>query len=335
MGVMTRAGMDDAAPRSGLVRRIFVEPIAPARYRAITVAALVSVCLIIITGAAVRLSGSGLGCDDWPRCNSQRFIDVTNTHGAIEQLNRLFTFVVAAAVVAAVLGAFRRVPRRRDLTRLSILIALGVPAQGVVGGLLVLTDLNPFVNQLHMLLSLTLVALATVLVHRAGEPDGVARRPAVARDVQRHVAAITVLTGLALISGTFVTGAGPHAGDEEAKRFDVAIETVARIHGITVMTTLAVAVALLWRLRHRRAEREVLDDRVTTWMIVAISQAGIGYVQYFTDVPAVLVAIHIALATGLWLATIQLHLSTATVRPTTAPIAPPADESSRSPIVSA
>lgn len=287
---------------------------SPATYRKISIAALVAVCLIVVTGAAVRLSGSGLGCSDWPNCNDDKFIDVSTTHGAIEQINRLFTGLVMVAVIAAVLGAFRRRPRRRDLTRLSIAIALGVPMQGVVGAIVVVTDLNPFANQQHFLLSMVLVALGTVLVRRAGEPESadgtVVRTPLVGPDTARHVRAITVLTGLALVSGTFVTGAGPHAGDEDAKRFDVAISTVARIHGVTVMLTIAVAVALLWRLRTRSADRSVLDNPITTWMILAIAQAGVGYTQYFSGVPAVLVGIHVALATGLWLATVQLQLAT-------------------------
>ncbi|HRE01763.1 MAG TPA: COX15/CtaA family protein, partial [Ilumatobacteraceae bacterium] len=235
---------------------------------------------------------------------------------AIEQINRLFTGVVSIAVIAAVLGAFRRTPRRRDLTRLSIVIALGVPMQGVVGAIVVWTDLNPFANQQHFLLSMVLVALATVLVWRAGEAEAadgsVTRRPRVADDVRRHVWVITVATAVALLSGTFVTGAGPHAGDEDAKRFDIAITTIARIHALAVLITIASAAALLWRLRNRRQDRETLDASVTTWMVLAVAQAGLGYTQYFTDVPAVLVGIHVALATGLWMATVWLQLTTTT-----------------------
>jgi cytochrome c oxidase assembly protein subunit 15 len=294
-------------------RAVFVAPIEPATYRKICVAALVAVCLIVVTGAAVRLSGSGLGCADWPECSSSKFIDVSSTHSAIEQTNRLFTGVVMIAVIAAVLGALRRAPRRRDLTVLAILIALGVPMQGVVGGIVVLTHLNPFANQQHFLLSMVLVALATVLVVRAGQPDDGVRARAVTDRTARLVRGLTVITGLALVSGTFVTGAGPHAGDEDAKRFDVAISSVARIHGITVMLTIALAVGLMWRLRTEHADRTVLDGPLMTWMVLAIAQAAIGYTQYFSGVPAVLVAVHVALATTLWLSTIQLQLATVTV----------------------
>ena len=292
---------------------------SPATYRKICIAALVAVCMIVVTGAAVRLSGSGLGCADWPNCNDSKLIDVSTTHGTIEQLNRLFTGVVMIAVIAAVLGALRRSPRRRDLTRLAIVIALGVPMQGVVGGIVVLTDLNPFANQQHFLLSMILVALAVVLVVRAGEPDGGTRTATVSDRTALHVKAMTVMTALALVSGTFVTGAGPHAGDEKAKRFDVAISSMARVHSITVLLTIALAAALFWRLRTQHHDRAVLDNPLTTWMVVAIAQAGLGYTQYFNGVPAVLVGIHVALATALWLVTIRLQLSTARVDLTVTP----------------
>lgn len=283
--------------------------LSPQRYRAIAIAALAAQLVIVVTGAAVRLTGSGLGCSDWPNCNRQKLVDVSNGHAAIEQLNRLFTGVVMVAVVLAVLGAFWRTPRRRDLTRLSIVIALGVPMQGVVGAIVVWTDLNPFATQQHMLLSMALVCLSTVLVRRAGRPDGAVLAPSVGADVGHHVEAIVVLTALAILSGTFVTGAGPHAGDEAAKRFDVEIAHVARVHGIIVMLAIAAAAALGWRLRERHRDRSVLEAPMTTWMCVAVLQAGVGYVQYFNHVPAVLVGIHVAGATGLWLVTVQLWLT--------------------------
>jgi heme a synthase len=289
--------------------------ISPSRYRQICVVALAFVCLIVITGAAVRLSGSGLGCSDWPNCNDAKFIDVSTTHGAIEQVNRLFTGLVSAAVIAAVLGALWRTPRRLDLTRLAVLVAIGVPMQGLVGAIVVKTHLNPFANQQHFLLSMVIVALGTVLVERAGEPDDVVRIAAVTSPVALLVKIITALTALALVSGTFVTGAGPHAGDETAQRFRVAIPTVAKIHSVTVLATVGVALLLMWRLRTRQADRATLDTPLTSWMVVAVAQAGVGYTQYFTDIPVAMVAIHVALATALWLLTVRLWLSLTAVVP--------------------
>src|SRR3954449_5528227 len=168
----------------------------PATYRKVCIAALVAVCLIVVTGAAVRLTGSGLGCSDWPNCNDQKFVDVSTPHGAVEQVNRLFTGVVMLAVIAAVLGAFLRKPRRRDLTVLAVLIALGVPMQGLVGAIVVVTDLNPFANQQHFLLSMVLVALAVVLVARAGEADSGERAPTVSAPTRLFIKGMTAMTAL-------------------------------------------------------------------------------------------------------------------------------------------
>jgi cytochrome c oxidase assembly protein subunit 15 len=287
---------------------------SPATYRKISVAVLVALSAIVVTGAAVRLSGSGLGCADWPNCNASKLIDVSTTHGAIEQVNRLFTGVVMIIVIVAVMGAVKRRPRRRDLTTLALLIALGVPMQGLVGAVVVLTKLNPFANQQHFLLSMVLVALGTMLVRRSAEHDDLPRVATVTHATRSGVQLISVLTGLALVTGTFVTGAGPHAGDEKAKRFHAAISTVARIHGITVMCAIGATILLLLRLRKRHADRHVLDNALSTWMVLALAQAAIGYTQYFTGVPAVLVGFHVALATGLWIATVQLWLGTSAVR---------------------
>ena len=223
--------------------------LSPERYRAITVGALVALMVIVVTGAAVRLTGSGLGCDDWPRCSDERLIDVSSNHAAIEQINRLFTGLVALAVIAAVLGSLWRVPRRRDLTLLSLGLVAGVVGQIVLGGITVLVDLHPAAVQGHLLLSMVLVGTAVVLVHRAGEPDEGTRTTVVTGASSTMVRALATATGVAIVTGTVVTGAGPHAGDEEARRFDVSISAVARVHGVTVMIALAVAATLAIWLR--------------------------------------------------------------------------------------
>ncbi len=280
--------------------------LSPARYRTITFVALVALGAIIVTGAAVRLTDSGLGCDDWPQCSTSKFIDVSTSHAAIEQLNRMFTGIVSVAVILAVLGSLLRVPRRADLTWLSIGLVAGVLAQIVLGGITVLVDLNPVAVQGHMLVSLILVATAVVLVHRAGEPDdGTYVRP-VSPEISRHAFGVAALTAVALVTGTVVTGAGPHAGDEDAKRFDVAIETAARIHGIAVLTAIAAMVVLGLRLRRRAAERAELAEWVSAWIFVALLQGAVGYIQYFSDVPPLLVGIHVAGATVLWAVTVTL-----------------------------
>lgn len=285
--------------------------VTPAGYQRTAVVALVMLCVIVVTGALVRLTGSGLGCTDWPACNEERIIDVSTGHGAIEQLNRLFTGVVAVAVAFAVLGSLWRVPRRSDLVRLSLGLVAGVVGQIVLGGIVVLTDLHPAANQGHFLLSMILVANALVLVKRAGEPDGARRLAAVGPVTSRLVWLVAALTTLAVLSGTVVTGTGPHAGDEEARRFGFDISNVARIHAGAVLAAVAAAVVLgWWLLRRSRTDRAVLAQPLEAFLVLAVVQGAVGYTQYFNDVPAALVAIHVALATAVFLAAVWLVLAT-------------------------
>ncbi|NNE13136.1 MAG: heme A synthase, partial [Ilumatobacter sp.] len=248
--------------------------------------------------------------DDWPNCSNERLIDVSSKHAAIEQINRLFTGVVGAAAIAAVLGAFWRVPRRRDLTNLALLIAAGVVANAVLGGISVLVDLHPLAVQGHLLLSMALIVTGAVLVRRSGEPDGVPRRRVVSEPARRLALALFVATWVAVFTGTIVTGAGPHAGDENARRLDVDIETVARVHGATVMATLVLALVMAWWLRRDPDDGRALTPALSTWLFVGVLQAAIGYVQYFNDVPALLVGVHIAGATALMFVTTQVVLDT-------------------------
>jgi cytochrome c oxidase assembly protein subunit 15 len=289
--------------------------LSPQRYRVITVGALVALMVIVVTGAAVRLTGSGLGCEDWPRCSDERLIDVSDSHTAIEQVNRLFTGLVAVAVIAAVLGSLWRVPRRRDLTVLSIGLVAGVVGQIVLGGVTVLVDLHPLAVQAHFLLSMILVANAVVLVHRAGEPDDGVRTAAVTPTAVRLTWLLAAAAAVAIVTGTVVTGAGPHAGDEEARRFDVDIAGAARVHGITVIVALAVAVALSVWLTRRPEDRRRLQTPLSTWIFVGLLQAAVGYTQYFNDVPPLLVGVHVAGATVLWAMTVELVLTVRLVAP--------------------
>ncbi len=225
--------------------------ISPERYRLIAIGALLALSVIIVSGAAVRLTNSGLGCDDWPRCSDTKLVDVSSRHAAIEQINRFFTGVVGAAVIAAVLASHRRRPVRRDLTVLSWLLVAGVVGNAVLGGISVKVDLHPLAIQGHMVLSMFLVVVGTFLVRRAGEPDGVPLAPSVGAPRAGWSGPTSRSPVLAVLTGTVVTGAGPHAGDESAKRLDVSIESVARVHGVTVMAAIALAVVIAWRAMRR------------------------------------------------------------------------------------
>lgn len=284
--------------------------LSPARYRHIAIGALIALAVIIVSGAAVRLTNSGLGCDDWPRCSSERFVDVSSKHAAIEQLNRLFTGVVGIAVIAAVLGSFVRTGRRRDLVQLSVLLVVGVVANAVLGGISVLVDLHPIAVQGHLLLSMALIVIAATLVRRSGEPDGVSRERVVTGSTQRMTWLLLGVTWVAVFTGTLVTGAGPHAGDEDAERLDLAIPTVARVHAVSVLTAIVLAVLIAWRIRKFAKDRRALSNVLSTWIFVGVLQAAVGYLQYFNDVPELLVGIHVAGATLVMLVSTQLVLDT-------------------------
>ena len=280
--------------------------VPPATYRKITVGALALLALIIVSGGAVRLTGSGLGCSDWPACENDQLVAPLETHAMIEFINRLITGLVSAIVIAAVLGSHWRVPRRADLVWLSWGLVAGVLAQIVLGGLVVLYELPPVLVIGHFLLSMVLLWNAVVLLWRASD-DGERRGEPRARP---HWVgnAVVALTSMVIVTGTIVTGAGPHGGDEDAERIDVAVRDVAQIHGSTVVALLVVLGGLVWWLWHRRA-----PDRTQMWgrtvLGVALAQGLIGYVQYFTGVPVLLVGAHIAGAALLWIATVFFWLN--------------------------
>ena len=285
--------------------------ISPGRYRHIAIGALIALAVIIVSGAAVRLTNSGLGCDDWPNCSNERFVDVSSKHAAIEQINRMFTGIVGIAVIAAVLGSFVRTGgRRRDLVRLSVLLVVGVLANAVLGGISVLVDLHPIAVQGHLLLSMALIVTGAVLVRRSAEPDGVERRRVVTEPTQRLTWLLFGITWVAVFTGTLVTGAGPHAGDEDAERLDLAIPTVARVHAVSVLTAIAVAILIAWRIRRNADDRQALTNVLSTWIFVGALQAAIGYIQYLNDVPELLVGVHVAGATLVMLVSTQLVLDT-------------------------
>jgi cytochrome c oxidase assembly protein subunit 15 len=279
--------------------------ISPAGYIWVTRFALILLCVIVVSGAAVRLTGSGLGCSDWPRCNSEKFIDVSTTHGAIEQINRLFTGLVTAIVIAAVLAARFRVPYRKDLVWLSWGLVAGVIGQIVLGGIVVLTGLNPVANQGHFLLSMILVANALIL-HQRAKNDSVPNRLCNLSPIQRLIRIAVTVGSLAIVTGTVVTASGPHAGDENAKRLGFAITTVARIHGITVLVTIALLIAIARFARTKQLR--LLYTPLETVIVIGILQGTVGYVQYFNNIPALLVGIHIFGATVFFLALVHLWM---------------------------
>ena len=287
-------------------------PLSPASYRRVTVVALVLLIAIVITGAGVRLTGSGLGCSDWPNCTDTQFVAPMELHPMVEFVNRLITGLVSVAVALAVLGSLRRAPRRRDLTWLSIGLVRGVIGQILIGAGVVKTHLNPWWVQMHMVVSLLLGLDAVVLTHRAGLPDDRPVRPAVTPALLRWGWVATAAATVVLLTGTLVTGSGPHSGhneeDPEAiRRLPIAVHDAARIHGITVMVFLAIAVWILVQIRrhHGPGDLRRAGERLLT---VLILQGAVGYAQYFNDVPPLLVGLHILGACLVWVASLDLLL---------------------------
>jgi cytochrome c oxidase assembly protein subunit 15 len=245
--------------------------------------------IIVVTGGAVRLTGSGLGCPTWPRCTGSSIVPTPELagHGVIEFTNRLLTFVLTAAAIATVVVVFRSV--RRDLRRLAVISFLGIPAQALLGGVTVLTGLNPWTVAAHFLLSMVLVGVATTLWLRSREP-GVGQ-PLLQRPFVLLVTGIGVVTAAVLFLGTVVTGSGPHSGDPKAGRTGLDPQVVSQLHADLVFLLVGLTAAMLVALyavdspaRVRRAVRDLL--------IVQLAQGLIGYVQYFTRLPIALVLVH-------------------------------------------
>jgi cytochrome c oxidase assembly protein subunit 15 len=271
-------------------------PVLPAAFSSATVSRValanaIANGLIVVTGGAVRLTGSGLGCPTWPRCTTTSFVATPELagHGAIEFGNRLLTFALTAVAVATVVSVWRS--HRRDLRPLALLTLLGIPAQALLGGVTVLTGLNPWTVAAHFLLSMVLVALATVLWLRSREP-GVGR-PLTRRPLVLLVGGIAAVTAAVLVIGTVVTGSGPHSGDPKAGRTGFDPELVSQLHADVVFLLLGLTLALLVALaatdapgRLRRAARDLL--------VVQLAQGVVGFVQYFSDLPIVLVLLHMA-----------------------------------------
>jgi cytochrome c oxidase assembly protein subunit 15 len=255
-------------------------------------AALVLLTVIVVTGAAVRLTGSGLGCTDWPNCEKGHLVSPLDYHPLIEFGNRMFTGAVVIAVIAAVLGSVRREPRRRDLVWLSWGLVAGVIGQIVLGGITVLFDLNPALVASHFLRSIALVTDAVVLHHRASDEPTVRSRSWLPTAVLAAALA-------AIAMGTVVTGTGPHGGDEHAHRFQFVMTDVARIHSVLVWVLVALTVWLALRTRHRA---------VTLLLAAEVAQGAIGYTQYFMGVPALLVAVHVIGALAVWIAALRVKL---------------------------
>ena len=263
---------------------------------------------LVVTGGAVRLTGSGLGCPTWPECTPGSYTPVP--HQAEPQLNvwiefgnRLLTFVLVIASAAVIIAVLKS--KRKDLRLLAVGQFLGIFGQGILGGITVLTDLNPIPVAGHLLLSIILIAGATSLYSRRYTPV-VFVKP---RSLTSKISWVHIVTSfVVIILGTIVTGSGPHAGDAQAKRFDFDIRTVAWLHADAVIFLLGVTFAFYVAQGTSAHSKKAIK----VFALIALAQGGIGYIQYFTGIPEILVAAHLLGATLVWIAAWRIRLSVIT-----------------------
>ena len=281
--------------------------LSPRAYQRITLLALLALTFIIVTGAAVRLTGSGLGCSDWPTCESNRLIAPAEYHAMVEFINRTITGLVSVIVIVAVLGSLVRQPRRRDLTWWSLGLVAGVVAQIVLGGLTVLFELRPPFVIAHFVVSMVLVWNAFVLYQRAGH-DGAPGLPLVPQRIRTLGRLLVAAATVVVLTGTIVTGTGPHGGDEHVARLGFDITIVARIHSGAMWVVLGLAVFTLVSLR-RHGTASVVDSRARILVAAIAVQGIIGYVQYFTGVPTWLVLLHVIGSLVVWISALAFEAS--------------------------
>ena len=268
---------------------------------------------IVLTGAAVRITGSGLGCPTWPECTYGSYVPVAGQaegafHAWIEFGNRLLTFLLLFAAVAVVIYAIKKA--RRDLLWRALLQVLGIFGQGIIGGITVLTDLNPLAVASHFILSIFLIAGAVSIVARGRSPL-VSIRPTETK-VKILAHAQVLLTFVVIVIGTLVTGSGPHAGDLEAPRLKLDERAISWLHADAVIALLGVSLALL-------VLSEISPEtkrRIKIFFAVTLAQGLIGYIQYVTGLPELLVIIHVLGSTLVWIAAWRIWLSITTAERT-------------------
>jgi cytochrome c oxidase assembly protein subunit 15 len=280
--------------------------------------------LLVVTGGAVRLTGSGLGCPTWPRCTDASYTPTAEQgyHGLIEEGNRALGLIVGLVAAAVLALALLRLVRDRRQVGWAAAVLAGIPAQAVLGGITVLTNLNPWVVAGHFLASMAVILAAYRLWLATGEPAG-AVRPQVGAPLRALNRVLLAVAGAVLVVGTVVTGSGPHAGDEKAHRTGLDPGMVAQLHADLVMLLIGLSVAWLFALRAVRAP-EAARRAAAVLVGVELAQGAIGFVQYFTHLPALLVGLHLAGACAVWLAALHAQTTIRVREPEPATAASPA-----------
>ena len=266
-----------------------------------------------MSGAAVRLTGSGLGCPDWPSCYHHQLQASASFHPIIEFGNRLVTIAITVLIVVTIVAAHLRAPKRRDLVGLSWLLGLGVVADAVLGGIVVYTKLNPYLVSVHMWLSLAMVVVGVVLFHRSKCQYGPGSRADIASEATRKVAwLISAIFTLVVMAGTTATGSGPHAGGSQgqlvAKRLPFALRDVVMAHA-AIATCFVGLVAAMFIILESVGAPGRLRSASKRLLIVSCLQGAIGFIQYATHLPPWLVEIHVLGAVSLTMGVASFQLS--------------------------
>ena len=268
--------------------------------------------IIVLSGAAVRLTGSGLGCPDWPTCFHDRISGSMQIHSFIEYTNRFITVALVLVSAVTFLASLTRQPRRRDLVFLSGLLILGVVADALLGAFVVYSKLNPWLVSLHMLLSLSMVVVGAVLYHRSKSLYGPGARADVRDPHFRLIARLLWIPfGALLIAGTITTGSGPHAGSSQgqlrAKRLPFALSDATWVHSVAAVLFIGLVTGLLFAV-WRSGVPEALKLGIRRLVIISLVQAGIGLTQFLAHLPPLLVELHVAGAVSLTIGVTQFHL---------------------------
>jgi cytochrome c oxidase assembly protein subunit 15 len=282
--------------------------VTPAAFRRLAVVAAVAMGAIVVSGAAVRLTGSGLGCPSWPRCTETSIVAPASYHALVEFVNRVVTSVVGVFVGVVAVASLLRRPARKDLRWLAWSLVAGFFGQAVIGGLSVLYDLAPPWVMAHFLLSMLMVWAALVLVHRA-HPGWAPTAPRGRRELVVLGRLLVAVAGAVLVLGTVTTGTGPHAGDggDKITRLSLPLERVTQLHADAALLLTGLIVATVFAVRLTDPAPAV--RRRVGWLAAAVGlQVAIGYTQYFLDLPAGVVELHVAGATLLWAAAIWMQL---------------------------
>jgi cytochrome c oxidase assembly protein subunit 15 len=282
--------------------------VSPAGFRRLALVTTIVLAVIVATGGAVRLTGSGLGCPTWPRCTNTSYVAPASYHALVEFVNRMITIAAGVVVAVAAVASLLRRPVRRDLVVLSWTLIAGFLAQAVIGGLSVLYKLAPGWVMAHFLVSMLLVWDGVVLYHRADPAfAGGSRVPTVRPELRWLGWLLAAAAGVVLVLGTVVTGSGPHAGAPNAPRLPFPLDRVTQLHADAALFLTGLVVATVFALRIADAPLGLRRRGYALLGLLGL-QVAIGYTQYFLDLPADLIEVHIVVATVLWMAVLWLNL---------------------------